>query len=129
MHVVICGGRDYPPFGEAEWAFLEALHTATPFAEVLTGGAPGADRWADLWAQQRGLDRLIFPANWSRYDTSAGPLRNRRMLGYLERFRSSDIAVIAFPGGKGTRNCCAIAEAKEIRVIRYVPPQEVPHGQ
>lgn len=115
MRVLVCGGRDYPE--DAVWHFLSQYAASELGAEItvlIHGAAPGADAAAAEWAARQPYDlkAIAFPANWKKYGKRAGPLRNQRMLaeGHPE-------AVIAFPGGKGTANMIALAEATGVRVI------------
>lgn len=120
MRVIICGGRDYAlTVCDAKW--LDALHAEHNFTLVIEGGCrrkdyrgdnlPTADYGAYRWAMSRGIQPARMDANWDKYDKAAGPIRNERMaeLGEL---------CIAFPGGRGTANMCAKAEARGLRVIR-----------
>jgi predicted Rossmann-fold nucleotide-binding protein len=119
MIFVVCGGRDFSQDGKLFTA-LDQLHAQYACSLVMTGGASGADTAADRWAQHRGIDRLIVPANWEGDGKAAGPYRNARMLrlarglveaGYYE------MRVIAFPGGNGTADMCRKARAAGVQVI------------
>jgi hypothetical protein len=101
MKVIICGGR-----GFEDVAALEAAIKLSGFTivEVVTGGANGADKMGDYWAQRNDRDRVVFHANWSGYGRMAGPLRNERMAEYAD-------ACIALPGGKGTADMISRAKA------------------
>jgi hypothetical protein len=55
-----------------------------------------------------------WPADWGLHGKAAGAIRNRAMLVGPP---PADL-VIAFPGGRGTANCVAQAEALGIRVVR-----------
>lgn len=81
MRVIVCGGRDY-----ADREFLNA----------------SLDRIQADWA---------FTAEWSKYGASAGPRRNKQMLG------SGPSLVVAFPGGKGTRNMVKQARNAGIEIM------------
>lgn len=105
MRVLFCGGRD---FTNRE-AVLKAFDATSP-SLVITGGARGADELADKEAARRGINRVIYPANWNGEGRkAAGPLRNRRML----ELGKPDL-VVAFPGGWGTVNM--IEQAKRFGV-------------
>lgn len=56
---------------------------------------------------------MAFPANWKKFGKAAGPLRNVKMIE-----EGKPDVVIAFPGGHGTANMVALAEASGIPVIR-----------
>jgi hypothetical protein len=47
---------------------------------IITGGAEGADKIADDYAEVYGFDRIIMPANWKKHGRAAGPIRNKKML-------------------------------------------------
>lgn len=79
--------------------------------EIATGGAEGVDSYADKWAEMMGIDRVIFPANWTKYDRGAGPARNARM---FESFVPD--LVIAFPGGRGTQHMVDYALVRDCQV-------------
>jgi len=92
MRVLFCGGRD---FADKD-AITKAFDAVMP-SFVVTGGASGADALADKEAERRGIPRAIFPANWKGEKNKAGPIRNGRMLSYM----NPDL-VVAFPRGGGT---------------------------
>ena len=48
LRVLICGGRRFSDTGFL-WKTLDELHAKTPIAEVIVGGAVGADTLAEHW--------------------------------------------------------------------------------
>jgi len=132
MRVIICGSRAteflLPCSTEATW--LDQLNAQYQFSEVITGGQYGIDTCAKEWAFTRGIDVVVFYANWRKYARSAGPLRNKTMLAYLIRSpRVEPVMVIAFPGGKGTASMCELARGAGVDVLHYQAqqsPLEVP---
>lgn len=105
---------------------LAALHDPaaphdTPIEFVVTGGARGVDEWADKAAGDRGLDRVVVPANWKRDGKAGGPIRNRRMASLL-RPEAGDF-VIAFRAegeSRGTDDMIRQAKARgvEVEIVR-----------
>jgi hypothetical protein len=55
------------------------LDTLEPTA-IIAGGATGADDFAEQWAEERRVERHIFPAQWAKFGKAAGPIRNQQML-------------------------------------------------
>lgn len=125
MYAIICGGRDYH-IGEDGIAWLDAMHTETPFDLVVTGGAKGADHKATWWAMSRGIDVVVFMANWKKRGRKAGPFRNRKMAEYISLMSNCHFdgnlkrcAVIAFPGGKGTAHMIQVAQDCGFHTFSY----------
>jgi len=56
------------------------VKTLGPPCVVIEGEARGADRIAAQEATAAGLTVLRFPAYWTTYGRSAGPIRNQQML-------------------------------------------------
>lgn len=111
MRVLVCGGRDY-----SDWPAVSATldgvdEESGGIAVVLHGGATGADQLADDWAKQRGVTHVRYPAQWDKHGLAAGPIRNARMLT-----EGKPDLVVAFPGGRGTRDMVAKAKAAGILV-------------
>lgn len=129
--VLICGGRDYGydknpvtkklTVNVAQWrrAFdiMEQLEVAADGAGkrliIIHGAARGADHLADFTSNFLGIRAVAFPADWEKHPKAAGPIRNRQMLS-----EGKPHLVVAFPGGKGTADMCAIAEKAGVSVRR-----------
>lgn len=118
MKVLVTGGRDFASYTDRMWLYdaLNLLHEKQPIAEIVEGGARGADsaarNWV-MWCQGRGHDVMLTTINaeWERFGPGAGPVRNGKMAAL-----QPDI-VLACPGGAGTANMVAIAKAHGLRVI------------
>ena len=82
---------------------------------IVQGGADGADRLAAEWCWDHGLPVGTFNADWKAHGKAAGPIRNQRMLD-----EAKPDFVIAFPGGTGTADMCARAEAANVKVYRVL---------
>lgn len=128
MIALLCGGREYF-FTLADYTWLDAFATENGVTELVTGGASGADTNGQQWAAKRGIETVIFPANWRKYGRSAGFKRNQRMLAYLQYAGLRDnvpIGVIGMPGGVGTRMMVSLA--RDAGVMVYAPGTVVPHA-
>lgn len=109
--VLVTGGRGYRDRARV-WEELDRLDQLDGVAQVIEGGASGADRWARYWAERHMVDCVTEPAMWHRYGRSAGPRRNKKMVDM-----QPDV-VLAFPGGVGTTDCVRRAEDAGLKVIR-----------
>ncbi len=119
--VLVTGGRDYADRARV-FAELDAIHAKTPIRFMYEGGALGADQLAHAWRLSRHVaGRTVYP-DWKQHGRKAGPIRNADML--REAMASAEaervgLVVVAFPGGIGTADMVAKAEAKgvDVRVI------------
>lgn len=104
MKVLVCGSRDWPALDKRRiFARLAELGHGT---EVIHGGAPGADSFADFWCRQLGIPVREFKAQWKLFGRKAGPIRNRQMLD-----EAPDL-VIAFQKDSSTGTQDTIDEAR-----------------
>lgn len=130
--IIVCGGRSYGIMPK-EYApedrkrlLSEALRERERLQLILSaaigrldaerfamGDATGADALAARWCEENGVAFKVYAAEWDAHGSKAGPIRNRQMLE-----QEIPSAVIAFPGSKGTRNMCDIAERAGVRVIK-----------
>lgn len=116
MKVIISGGRDYQDESFV-WRVLDYVHKERGITLLIEGGARGADRHGRNWAIDRGVSYHTEPAEWDKYDKAAGAIRNRAML------KIEGVAgVIAFPGGRGTRDM--VKAARQAKVPVYLPSHE-----
>ena len=111
MKVLVCGGRNYTDTERVEHV-LNSLHAEKRITNIITGAAQGADALAQAWAISNRIAVARYPANWKEHGRSAGPRRNKIM---LETERPQ--IVVAFPGGKGTKDMIAKADAARISVV------------
>jgi len=117
MIVIVCGGRK---FGDQESAFkaLDEARVLLGITGIAHGGAGGADTLADEWATSRDVPCVVYPAHWDSHGRAAGPIRNQEMLS-----QSGAEAVLAFPGGAGTRDMCERARNAGLLVYEFTPEE------
>lgn len=106
MRILVCGGRGYTDADAIRAAIVQAAPSL-----VITGGAEGADTLADREAEELGIPRVIFPANWIGEGRAAGPIRNARMLA-----EGRPDLVIAMPGERGTADMVRQARSAGVKV-------------
>lgn len=136
LKVIIAGGRDY-----TSYAGLEEAVKASGFdiAEVVSGGAKGADSLGESWAKNNKIPVKKFIPNWNDtshpdaivkfrknpwndkeecYCWNAGFMRNSDMAKYAD-------ALIALPGDGGTRDMIKKAKENNIKVFIYEEKVEI----
>lgn len=120
MRVMVTGGRyfnDYEFIKEKLTAFFSGSPDHNN--DVLVhGGCRGCDKLCARVAEELGIKTEEHPADWKRFGRFAGPIRNEEML------KSGVSCVLAFPGGKGTKNAIKQASAKMIPVYEYRPENQ-----
>lgn len=136
LKVIIAGGRDYTSYAGLEDAVKQA---GFEIAEVVSGGAKGADSLGESWAKNNKIPVKKFIPNWNdtnhpdavvkfrknpwtdaeeAYNWAAGFMRNSDMAEYAD-------ALIALPGDGGTRDMIKKAKEKNLKIFIYEPPQEI----
>lgn len=110
--ILVCGGRDFSDLKQM-FSVLDYLHAKYQISCVVNGGAPGADSLACLWAARNNVAESVHYADWSVHGKSAGPIRNQLMLELHPDIK----AVIAFPGGAGTKDMIDRAKAEGFPVF------------
>lgn len=111
MKAIIAGGRSYY-LTRDDYSWLNTFRGTV--AEVVSGGATGADACGEGWAHSNGI-----PVTTKKPDAMGGILpfwqaakiRNQQMADYAD-------ILIAFPGSKGTDDMVSRAEAKGMLVYR-----------
>lgn len=110
MRVLVCGGREYGDLPQVH----KVLDRIKP-SVIIHGGARGADQCASLYALAKGIPFIMVPAQWTvNFGNSAGPIRN----GWMIKHCSPIDLVVAFPGGKGTKNMISQAKRAGIEIKR-----------
>jgi len=114
MKVIVCGGRDFRNQKLMD-EVMDQFHATYNVRLVIEGGMVGADRAARLWAKSRGIHVATVDALWDFHRLVAGPIRNGIMLELVP------CAVVAFPGGKGTRDMKRQAAKRGLRIFQVFP--------
>jgi len=98
MKVVIAGSRDLTNY---EWVEEAIKNSGYDISEVVSGRCPtGADLFGEQWAEKHNIPVKTFPADWTKYGKSAGPLRNKQMAEYCD----AAIVVMWSGGSRGSQN-------------------------
>ena len=85
LYLLIAGSRDYDNYEEFS-DILESTIERIPHddIEIVSGGARGADRLAERYAEEHGLIMRVFYADWETDGKRAGILRNIKMQNYIK---------------------------------------------
>jgi len=121
MKVAIVGSRDFAmkpgSSTEGRQVFIQnAVGLLRHTDYIVSGGANGADFWAEYFARHYGIGRIIHEADWDKHGKSAGPIRNALVV------ESADCLLAFYTDrskSRGTKNCVAQARKKGIPVYEY----------
>lgn len=111
LKVIIAGGRTFDDYALLRKTCLNVLSNHDPSEiEIVSGGAEGADKLGEWFAEEFGYSVTKFPADWGKYGRLAGPMRNEEMANYAD-------GLIAFDtGGRGTKSMIGLANKYKLLV-------------
>lgn len=121
--VIVAGSRDFNDYDLLSTKLIHFLSRYKPEdIEIVSGGARGADSLGERFADEKGCNKEVFPANWNRqpdgsYDKSAGFKRNWEMAKYAD----ACVVFMHKDGTDGSQHMIDLAEREGIRlkVVRY----------
>jgi hypothetical protein len=110
MKIAVVGSRGFNDYDY----IANILNNIEDITLIISGGAPGADRLAELYADKNNINKLILKADWDKYGKSAGIIRNKDIVDNAEY-------IIAFWDGvsKGTKNSIDRAKKANKKVLIF----------
>lgn len=122
ISVCVTGGREITDLGYV-WSLLDTIHNLPvslggrgPILDLGSGCATGVDELALLWAEHNNVPWIAYIADWDRFGTPAGCLRNGAMLAHFE-----PELLCVYDGGVGTRDCTK--QARKLGIEREIYSQ------
>ena len=98
MKTIIAGTRTFNDY-ELLTTKLTEFRLTHDITEVVSGGALGADRLGEVYAEEYNINLKTFPAEWKKHGNAAGPIRNKQMAEYADQL------IVFWDGSsKGTNN-------------------------
>lgn len=117
FNVLIAGGRNFNNYELLKKKcdyYLSNLDTDD--IVIISGHARGADTLGEKYANEKGYELDLHPADWDKYGKSAGYKRNKEMVDIAS-------AAIFFWDGKskGTKHAIDLCNVKGIpyKIVRY----------
>ncbi len=116
MKLAVVGSRDLILIPEKSIEIIYNYVNKYNIAALVSGGAKGADTYAEIVAKKLGIPVKIFHAEWEKYGKAAGYIRNEQIVEYAD-------GVVAFYYGnkpsKGAKHSIniAISTGKPIKEI------------
>ena len=112
MKIAVIGSRGFEDYIRLE----EVLNELNQIECIISGGAKGADRLAEVYADANGIPKKIFPAQWGTHGRAAGMIRNKDIVD------ASDLVIAFWDGAsRGTKHTIEYSKKKgvPVKVIRY----------
>ena len=112
MKLIIAGSRTFTDYQLLCQTLAPERHH---IAQILTGGARGAEQLGYRWAWKHAIRHQLFRANWERFGKSAGVRCNHQMA------QAGDMLIAFWDGcSTGTRHMisCMQQLGKPVVVIR-----------
>ena len=115
MKLAVVGSRDFNNYGLLKH-YLDKIHSVEPITHIVSGGARGADKLSEKWADENNVEKLIFIPDWNKHGKSAGYKRNVDIITNANK-------IIAFWDGvsKGTQHSINLSkkQGKKIKVVNF----------
>lgn len=104
MKIAFVGSRNFCDKTMVELKTIEYLsmgsieHVRENLHELVSGGAPGVDKWAEAMGRVMNTVCWIMPADWIKHGRAAGAIRNQQIVDMADH-------IVAFWDGesKGTK--------------------------
>lgn len=113
MKVIIAGGRDITNYDLLCDAIKESGFNIT---HIIHGGAAGADRLGQRYAEENRIPQTRFMANWNEHGRAAGPIRNSEMVNFVKKDGEAGIILLWDGKSRGTFDCLKKAHAAGLTV-------------
>ncbi|MBQ7827417.1 MAG: DUF2493 domain-containing protein [Clostridia bacterium] len=114
MKIVVAGSRNYRDYYEAKKyidSCVNEIGRDNTFV-FISGGCKGADELGERYAAENGFEIERYPAEWSKFGKSVGPVRNKAMA------EAADFVICFWDGkSRGTKSMIELAE-KEGKTVR-----------
>ena len=108
MNLAIVGSRTFDNYEMLTSKIDEiCANNNIEIGKIVSGGARGADRMGERFAKERGIETLIFPAEWNKYGKRAGFIRNETIID------NCDICIAFWDGeSRGTKHDIDLCKQK-----------------
>jgi len=105
MNLGIVGSRDFNDYDKLKKEIL-TLYSIDKIKCIVSGGANGADKLGERFAEEFNLKKRIFYPDWNKYGKRAGFIRNKDIVDNSDK-------LIAFWDGKSKGTKLTIDLAKD----------------
>lgn len=132
FYLLVAGSRNYTNYEEMCNVLdflLKNQITQSNHIVIVSGGARGADTLAEKYADERGYEKHIMPADWNKYSKSAGYRRNEDMHIFISQHEKRGCICFWDMQSRGTQHNFGLAKKynNPIRVYsgRFLTREEI----
>jgi len=125
LRVIIAGSRDFNDYELLKKSAIEIITNKTIFPDLTTivsGGARGADKLGERFADDMGLEIVRFIPDWDNLGKRAGYVRNEEMAKFSVQDGNEGMLIAFWDGeSRGTNHMINLAKKHglEVHVINY----------
>lgn len=120
LRVIIAGSRDFNDYSLLKDSATKIISSKTipsSLIKIVSGGARGADKFGEQFANEMGLEIVRFPADWNGLGKRAGYVRNAEMAKFAVADGNTGILIAFWDGvSKGTKHMIDLAERYGLKV-------------
>lgn len=115
MKTIIAGSRSCLDYSVVKKAVRLSIESGFQFPTcIVSGGAKGVDTLGEKFADEFGISKEIYLAEWDKYGRRAGYIRNEEMA------KVSDSLIAIWDGcSRGTKHMIDLAKKYNLRVYVY----------
>lgn len=130
LRVIIAGSRDFNDYELLKKSAIEIITNKTLFPDltvIVSGGARGADKLGERFAEEMGLEIARFIPDWDGLGKRAGYVRNEEMAKFSVQDGNEGMLIAFWDGeSRGTNHMINLAKKHglEVHVINYKHVQE-----
>lgn len=120
IRVIVCGSRSINSLFDVDYMYdkldklLVRYLTSPKLITVISGHARGADQMGEMYADERGFNVEIYPADWDKHGKAAGFIRNELMAT-----KATHCAAFWDGVSKGTADMISRAKAHGLVTVVY----------
>lgn len=125
LRVIIAGSRDFNDYSLLKDSATKIISSKTiqsSLIKIISGGARGADKLGEQFANEIGLEIVRFPADWNGLGKRAGYVRNAEMAKFAVADGNTGILIAFWDGvSKGTKHMIDLAEryGLKVHIVRF----------
>lgn len=115
VRIIVAGGRDFYDYSLLHNSLEKIISEDYSDHEIVivSGNAPGADREGERFADNKGYEKALYPAQWTEFGKAAGHIRNQQMA------ENADV-VVAFWNDRSPGTADMIERATNNKLKKYI---------